>query len=208
LEFLHAPLQPGGWVLGLGAPNQNATAFLPAIGGAPGDNRHGLLEAMVLARPCVWHNGSPSVTFLEHESIVEWLPVGTELDVTPVWQCLDFFNLRKLFDEADTDANGTIDRQELKELLERTTKQVPADAEVEDILRRADLDGNDVIDFQEFAESVGFADTRLHLQLSELAARAAKTIQKLHQGPPWHGASMHHGLGFEALLAGTGLAIQ
>jgi hypothetical protein len=209
LEFVGAPLQPGGWVAGLGASfNQNGKAFLPTIGGAPGGDRRGLFEAMVLARPAVLNADTPSVTFLEHESLEQWLPVGAEIEVAPIWQCLDFFNLESLFDMFDNDSNGVIDKQELRKLLNCSTGRLPSENEVEEIMRLADLDGDGLIGFHEFAESAGFADTKLQLQLQELAARAATLVQALHQRAPWHGTMMHVGQGHEALLAGTGLAIH
>lgn len=207
LEFMHAPLQPGGWMVGLGAPSkQGGHAFLPAIGGAPGGVRRGVLEAMVLARPsCSHDDADPSVTFLEHESLETWLPVGTGLVLAPIWQCMDFFDLRQLFNAVDTNRDGRIDKHELKDLHERSTGQTPTDAQVAEIMLRADLDGSGTIDCDEFLKCTDLQSTLLRLQLCELTARSADTVRKLHGGSPWHGGFMHAGSGLEGLLAGTGL---
>lgn len=205
LQFMHAPLQPGGWTIGLGAPSNHGKAFLPAIGGAPGGSRHGILEAMVLVRPAFNHATDPSVTFLEHEFLEEYFPTGAELDLVPIWQCMDFFNLRQLFDAVDTNGDGRIDKHELRDLLKRATGSTPTEAKVAEIMLAADADGNGTIEYDEFLECTGLQSTRLRLQLRELAARAAVTIQGLHSGSPWQGGFMHDGTGFEGLLAGTGL---
>lgn len=194
-------------MIGLGMPsNQRGTAFLPAIGGAPGGARHGVLEAMVLARPTFNHAADPSVTFLEHEPLEDWLPIGTELGLVPIWQCMDFFNLRQLFDAVDTDGDGRIDKHELRDLLQRTNGKTPTEAQLAEIMLVADTDGSGTIECDEFLECTGLQSTRLQLQISELALRAAVTVQRLHSGSPWHGGFMHDGIGFEGLLAGTGLS--
>lgn len=206
LQFIHAPLRPGGWMIGLGVPSgQCSKAFLPAIGGAPGGSRHGVLEAMVLARPTFNHATDPAVTFLDHEPLERYLPTGTELALVPIWQCMDFFDLRELFNAADTNGDGRIDKHELRDLLERATGRTPAEVQLAEIMLAADTNGNGTIEYDEFIESTGLQSTRLRLQLRELADRAAVTVRRLHSGSPWHGGFMYAGTGFEGLLAGTGL---
>ena len=102
LELVDAPLQPGGWLVGVRAPSARGDGFLPAIGGAPGDHRHGVLDVIVMARR-VRVAAAPDhelfgrrdeVTFLREAAIEQLLPRGAEVAVSPVWQCTDFFDLR------------------------------------------------------------------------------------------------------------------
>ena len=44
LQLMDAPLCHGGWLIGLRSPTADEDGFVPAIGGAPGDHRHGLIE--------------------------------------------------------------------------------------------------------------------------------------------------------------------
>jgi len=68
-------------------------AWLPAVAGVPGHHadsegkaRHGLLEAVVLARPTV----QGGVTFLHDEVLREWAPIGTKLHLAVIHRVDDF----------------------------------------------------------------------------------------------------------------------
>eukprot|EP00316_Scyphosphaera_apsteinii_P009550 CAMPEP_0119333620 /NCGR_PEP_ID=MMETSP1333-20130426/85555_1 /TAXON_ID=418940 /ORGANISM="Scyphosphaera apsteinii, Strain RCC1455" /LENGTH=242 /DNA_ID=CAMNT_0007343737 /DNA_START=153 /DNA_END=881 /DNA_ORIENTATION=- len=58
--------------------------------------------------------------------------------------------LAKMFEAADKDGNGSLDRQEVKDALHALGFTFIADKQLDIIFRRADVDGNQVIDFQEF----------------------------------------------------------
>eukprot|EP00929_Paragymnodinium_shiwhaense_P118777 TRINITY_DN90697_c0_g1_i1.p1 TRINITY_DN90697_c0_g1~~TRINITY_DN90697_c0_g1_i1.p1 ORF type:complete len:184 (+),score=60.43 TRINITY_DN90697_c0_g1_i1:102-653(+) len=55
-----------------------------------------------------------------------------------------------LFNEADVDGNGTIDKAELKDALQRLGFEWMDDDRVDKLFKKADKDGNDEIDLEEF----------------------------------------------------------
>eukprot|EP00929_Paragymnodinium_shiwhaense_P012202 TRINITY_DN11895_c0_g1_i7.p2 TRINITY_DN11895_c0_g1~~TRINITY_DN11895_c0_g1_i7.p2 ORF type:complete len:122 (+),score=55.08 TRINITY_DN11895_c0_g1_i7:217-582(+) len=55
-----------------------------------------------------------------------------------------------LFEQADTDGNGTIDKQELKDALHRLGFEWMDDARVDKLFLKADKDENESIDLDEF----------------------------------------------------------
>mmetsp|Transcript_78486 Transcript_78486/g.233857 ORF Transcript_78486/g.233857 Transcript_78486/m.233857 type:complete len:242 (-) Transcript_78486:59-784(-) len=68
-------------------------AWLPGVAGVPGHHadragqpRHGLLEAVVMARPTV----KGGLTFLQEDVLREWAPEGTELELVPLQRLDDF----------------------------------------------------------------------------------------------------------------------
>ncbi|KAL3874305.1 hypothetical protein ACJMK2_037338 [Sinanodonta woodiana] len=58
-------------------------------------------------------------------------------------------SLKKIFNSIDTDNDGHITMEEMKELL-RTLDQTGADEKVEKFVRRADKDGDEKISYEEF----------------------------------------------------------
>ena len=58
--------------------------------------------------------------------------------------------LKRLFEAADKDGNGTLDREEIKDALYALGFTFVKDKQLDTIMTRADMDGNDVIDFEEF----------------------------------------------------------
>jgi len=74
--------------------------------------------------------------------------------------------LQKLFEMADMDGNGTIDKEELKMALQKLGFTHLSDAQMEKILDRADADDNCVIDYDEF---VAEAPKTLRVNLVKLA---------------------------------------
>lgn len=74
--------------------------------------------------------------------------------------------LQKLFELADMDGNGTIDRDELKVALRKLGFTHLSDDQVDKILARADADDNCVIDYDEFVEE---APKTLKVNLVKLA---------------------------------------
>mmetsp|Transcript_63085 Transcript_63085/g.187759 ORF Transcript_63085/g.187759 Transcript_63085/m.187759 type:complete len:83 (+) Transcript_63085:597-845(+) len=57
-----------------------------------------------------------------------------------------------MFEAADKDGNGTLDRQEIKDALYALGFTFIEDKQMDKIMGRADLDGNEVIDFEEFVK--------------------------------------------------------
>lgn len=60
--------------------------------------------------------------------------------------------LSRLFEAADKDGNGTIDREEAKAALAALGFTFFEDKQVDGIMKRADMDDNEVIDFEEFCK--------------------------------------------------------
>lgn len=58
--------------------------------------------------------------------------------------------LRQMFEAADKDNNGTLDREEIREALHALGFSFIADKQLNQIMDRADIDQNEVIDFEEF----------------------------------------------------------
>ena len=73
--------------------------------------------------------------------------------------------LRKLFEAADTDGSGDLDREEVRNALLALGFSVD-DKKVDGIVNRADVDDNEVIDFEEFVRD---APKTLRVQLVKLA---------------------------------------
>jgi len=74
--------------------------------------------------------------------------------------------LQKLFEIADVDGNGTIDREELKIALQKLGFTHLKDAQIDAILKRADDDDNCVLDYDEFVKE---APKTLKVNLVKLA---------------------------------------
>lgn len=74
--------------------------------------------------------------------------------------------LKKLFEIADMDGNGTIDREELKVALNKLGFTHLKDKQIDGILDRADKDENYAIDYEEF---VAEAPKTLRVNLVKLA---------------------------------------
>ena len=60
--------------------------------------------------------------------------------------------LKQLFEAADKDNSGALDREEVREALHALGFKFIRDKEVDKIFERGDLDGNEVIDFEEFVK--------------------------------------------------------
>jgi hypothetical protein len=60
--------------------------------------------------------------------------------------------LKSLFEAADKDGNGTLDKEEVKEALNAMGFKFIQDKQVDTIFKRADSDNNAVIDFEEFVQ--------------------------------------------------------
>lgn len=58
--------------------------------------------------------------------------------------------LRQLFEAADKDKSGSLDREEIRAALHALGFSFIGDKQIDTIMKRGDLDGNDVIDFEEF----------------------------------------------------------
>mmetsp|Transcript_7490 Transcript_7490/g.19078 ORF Transcript_7490/g.19078 Transcript_7490/m.19078 type:complete len:184 (+) Transcript_7490:257-808(+) len=61
--------------------------------------------------------------------------------------------LSKLFEAADADGNGTLDKEEIRAALQALGFNHLKDSQIEGIVSRADVDDNEVIDFEEFCKS-------------------------------------------------------
>ena len=219
LRFEHAPLMPGGWVVGVRSAAHDDDAFLPALGGAPGDHRHGRLDAMIMAEPA-----DGGVTFLPEERLHDYLPVGCEVQVAPIWPCNDFFDLRTLFAEVAADRTGAIDSASLRELMKRETGAAPTAEQVEAVVSAADAEGRR--DFGaapsvahhprrsferpcrqitfDGLRSTSFYRRRMCARIEQLAERAAERVESMHEGAPWEGVLLEAG-SVRALVEGTGL---
>ena len=74
--------------------------------------------------------------------------------------------LKRLFELADMDGNGTIDKEELKTALYKLGFSHLKDKQIDAILDRGDKDGNYVIDYDEF---IAEAPKTLRVNLVKLA---------------------------------------
>ena len=60
--------------------------------------------------------------------------------------------IRKMFEAADKDGNGTLDRQEVKDALKALGFTFVEDKQIDQIFSRGDTNKDDVIDFEEFVK--------------------------------------------------------
>merc|ERR1712023_442470 len=74
--------------------------------------------------------------------------------------------LSRLFEAADKDGDGTLDREEIREALHALGFTFIKDKQLDTIMTRADVDGNEVIDFEEF---VNETPKTLRMSLIKLA---------------------------------------
>jgi len=58
--------------------------------------------------------------------------------------------LKRMFDAADKDDSGTLDREEIKEALAALGFDFLTEKDMDKVMKKADMDGNEVIDFEEF----------------------------------------------------------
>mmetsp|Transcript_4789 Transcript_4789/g.9495 ORF Transcript_4789/g.9495 Transcript_4789/m.9495 type:complete len:184 (+) Transcript_4789:63-614(+) len=58
--------------------------------------------------------------------------------------------LKKLFEAADTDGNGVLDKEEIRAAIKALGFSHLKDEQIEGIISRADVDENAVVDFEEF----------------------------------------------------------
>lgn len=73
---------------------------------------------------------------------------------------------RPIFDKYDTDKDGEIPLDELKQLLKATNNDLNAEfphGVIEEILERADWDGNNNLSFEEFLHMVHFSETSANM---------------------------------------------
>merc|ERR1719160_172213 len=74
--------------------------------------------------------------------------------------------LKSLFEAADKDGNGTLDKEEVKAALQALGFKFVVDKDIDRIFKKADKDKNDVIDFEEFVTE---APKTLRTSLIQLA---------------------------------------
>ena len=90
--------------------------------------------------------------------------------------------LQKLFEAADTDGNGTLDRQEVAAALNALGFNHLKDSQIDQLVNRADVDENEVIDFEEFCTT---APAVLRTNLVKLAkANGDEVTQSWNDIPP------------------------
>jgi len=74
--------------------------------------------------------------------------------------------LKRMFEAADKDGNGSLDKEEVREALHALGFKFVKEKQIGQIFSRADLDGNEVIDFEEFVQE---APKTLRTSLVKLA---------------------------------------
>jgi len=74
--------------------------------------------------------------------------------------------LKRMFEAADKDDNGSLDREELRQALTSLGFVATTDKDLDKIMKKADKDDNEVIDFEEFVKA---APPILKNQLTQLA---------------------------------------
>ena len=208
LDFQHAPLQEGGWVVGIRAAHADEDGFLPALGGAPGDQRHGRLDTILMASPLATAPAAePQVTFLAEDLLMQHFPIGMDVVVAPIWQCNDFFNLRRLFASLDEAGSGAIDAAEVSELIRRETALPPSDDEVAALIAAANAESgsSETITFDALRKT-RFYQARMCARIEQLAERAAARVESMHECEPWRGQLAVEAGSFDALVHGTQLA--
>jgi len=74
--------------------------------------------------------------------------------------------LKRLFETADKDGNGSLDREEIREAMKSLGFVATTDKDLDKIMKKADRDDNEVIDYEEFVKA---APLVLKNQLTQLA---------------------------------------
>lgn len=62
------------------------------------------------------------------------------------------YELREAFKSIDLDGNGTLSKDELKEMVQRTMQSDISEQEIEEMMNEADTDGDNEINFDEFVK--------------------------------------------------------
>jgi len=76
--------------------------------------------------------------------------------------------LKRMFEAADKDGNGTLDKEEVRAALQALGFDFLEEKQVSGIMQRADDDDNEVIDFEEFVKE---APRTLRTNLIKLAKK-------------------------------------
>mmetsp|Transcript_43539 Transcript_43539/g.114438 ORF Transcript_43539/g.114438 Transcript_43539/m.114438 type:complete len:195 (-) Transcript_43539:288-872(-) len=74
--------------------------------------------------------------------------------------------LKRMFEAADKDGNGTLDREEIREALKALGFSFVKDKQLDQVISRGDVNDDDVIDFEEFVKE---APKTLRTNLVKLA---------------------------------------
>jgi len=82
---------------------------------------------------------------------------------------------KEIFDEMDTDKNGSIDPNELKEAMRQAGINLTK-KEVQEMITQADADGDDLIDLGEF-QALMRAEVRKAWRIADRCRRAATSIK-------------------------------
>jgi hypothetical protein len=61
--------------------------------------------------------------------------------------------LKRMFEAADKDGNGTLDKEEIREALSALGFTFVKDSDMDKLMKTADMDDNEVIDFEEFIKA-------------------------------------------------------
>ena len=60
--------------------------------------------------------------------------------------------LKRMFEAADKDGNGTLDKEEVREALHALGFKFIQEKQIDQIFKRGDVNNDDVIDFEEFVK--------------------------------------------------------
>jgi len=153
--------------------------------------------------------GLRCVTFLSEAELEGCLPLGTEVQVAPIWMCNDFFDLRRLFADVDGDDTGALDLAEARTLIRREVASAAdvdgVEDEAERVIAAADAVGRGerpAITLDAFRATC-FYRARMCARIEQLGERAAARVENMHSGAPWNGELPPGAESYEALVNGT-----
>merc|ERR1712048_1179713 len=89
----------------------------------------------------------------------------------------------KTFCEFDKDGNGYIEPEELQEKLEEMYKQKFTLDQIKGMIAQVDVNGDGMIDFEEFKELMGYKTVKVEEQAQEKSSSSNKKAKKASSGP-------------------------